>query len=149
QRVRVYFLHHYKFPRRPPDLGTPDARLRAVPAPGGAHGPAAASRVFRCRHVLALCRHRVGVHCWVAVRASEFEIDMQANTYPSEPHRLSQARQWYGFSAAAIAWALEGVIGVIVSAQFCPADLPHWGLVSQTSVKVALGLVTLVLLAIA
>ncbi len=74
---------------------------------------------------------------------------MQANTYPSEPHRLSQARQWYGFSAAAIAWALEGVIGVIVSAQFCPADLPHWGLVSQTSVKVALGLVTLVLLAIA
>lgn len=74
---------------------------------------------------------------------------MQPNTYPSEQHRLPPGRLWYGFTAAAAAWALEGVIGVIVSAQFCPADLPHWGLTSQTGVQVALGIITLALLAVA
>jgi len=74
---------------------------------------------------------------------------MAENTYPAEPHRLSLSRLLYGFSAAAAAWALEGVVGVVVSSQFCPADLPHWGLASETSVKVALGIVTLALLAIA
>lgn len=74
---------------------------------------------------------------------------MHANTYPAEQHRLPPGRLWYGFTVAAAAWALEGVIGVIVSAQFCPADLPHWGLTSQTSVQIALGIITLVLLAIA
>lgn len=74
---------------------------------------------------------------------------MVENTYPAERHRLSPVRLWYGFSAAAAAWALEGAIGVIVSAQFCPADLPHWGLVSQGSVRLALGIITIILLAIA
>lgn len=74
---------------------------------------------------------------------------MAENTYSAEPHRLPLARLLYGFSAAAAAWALEGAIGVIVSAQFCPADLPHWGMSSETSVKVALGIVTVVLLCVA
>lgn len=74
---------------------------------------------------------------------------MDANTYLIEPHRLPERRLWYGFTAAAFAWILEGAIGVIVSAQFCPADAPGWGILGQNSVRLALGVVTIILLIVA
>jgi hypothetical protein len=72
-----------------------------------------------------------------------------SNTYPAEVHRLPSKRLWYGFAAAPSAWALQGIVAVIVSAQFCPADVPNWGLLGQTSVKVALGVLTIALLGVA
>jgi hypothetical protein len=74
---------------------------------------------------------------------------MEANTYIVEPHRLPQRRLWYGFTAAPFAWVLVGVIGVIVSAQFCPADSPNWGIIGQNGVRSALAVVTIALLAMA
>ena len=74
---------------------------------------------------------------------------MSENTYPAEPHILPQPRLWYGFAAAPIAWTIQGAMGVIVSAQFCPTGLPNWGILGQNGVRAAIGLVTLVLLAIA
>jgi len=74
---------------------------------------------------------------------------MDANTYFIERHRLPEKRLWYGFTVAAFAWLLEGAIGVIVSAQFCPANAPGWGIVGQNSVRLALGVVTIVLLILA
>lgn len=74
---------------------------------------------------------------------------MDANTYPAEPHRLPSSRLWYGFTAAPAAWALEGVIGVIVSAQFCPANSPNWGILGENGVRLALGLITIALLIVA
>lgn len=74
---------------------------------------------------------------------------MDANTYPVEPHRLPESRLWYGFSAAVGAWLLEGVVGVIVSAQFCPANAPNWGILGENGVRLALGLITIALLIVA
>jgi hypothetical protein len=74
---------------------------------------------------------------------------MEANTYIAESHRVPQRQLWYGFTAAPFAWILEGVIGVIVSAQFCPANSPNWGIIGQNSVRTALAVVTIALLAIA
>jgi hypothetical protein len=74
---------------------------------------------------------------------------MEANTYIIEPHRLPQRRLWYGFTAAPFAWIVVGVVGVIVSAQFCPANSPNWGIIGQNSVRTALVVVTIALLAVA
>ena len=74
---------------------------------------------------------------------------MEANTYIAEPHHLPQGRLWYGFTAAPFAWVLVGVVGVIVSAQFCPANSPDWGILGQNSVRAALAVVTIALLAVA
>lgn len=74
---------------------------------------------------------------------------MEANTYIAESHRVPQRQLWYGFTAAPFAWILVGVIGVIVSAQFCPANSPNWGIMGQNSVRAALAVVTIALLAIA
>lgn len=38
---------------------------------------------------------------------------------------------------------------MIVSAQFCPANSPNWGIIGQNSVRTALAVVTIALLAIA
>ncbi len=74
---------------------------------------------------------------------------MDANTYPAEPHSLPPSGIWYGFSAGPAAWTLQGLVAVIVSAQFCPADVPNWGLLDQNGVRLVLGLITLGLLAVA
>jgi len=72
-----------------------------------------------------------------------------ARAYTSEPHRPTQGRLWYGFTAAPAAWALQGVIGVIVSAQLCPNDLPNWGLIGENGVRLILGLITAFLFVVA
>ena len=74
---------------------------------------------------------------------------MDANTYPHETHHLSEPRLWYGFSVAAVAWFVENAIGVIVSAEYCPANAPNWGFAGQTAVQVAVGIVVLALLIVA
>jgi hypothetical protein len=74
---------------------------------------------------------------------------MAENTYPAEPHRLPQGRLWYGFSAAPAAWAIQGLVGVIVSSQVCPADVSNWGLLGQGGIRLLLGVVTLCALVVA
>jgi hypothetical protein len=74
---------------------------------------------------------------------------MNPNTYPSEQHRIPERRLWYGFSAAPLAWGLQGIVGVIVSAEFCPAGLPSWEMLGQNGVRLLLGLITAGLLAVA
>lgn len=74
---------------------------------------------------------------------------MDANTYPAEPHRLPQKSLWFGFGAAPIAWAIQGLVGVMVSAQFCPANTPGWAIMGETGVRIVLGIITLCLLAVA
>lgn len=72
-----------------------------------------------------------------------------AQAYQSEPHPLPPGRLWYGFAAAPAAWAIQGILGVIVSAQLCPADLPNWGLMGENGVRLTLALITALLWVIA
>jgi len=74
---------------------------------------------------------------------------MDANTYPSEPHHLTESRLWYGFTAAPAMWVIQELLGVIISAQNCPANLPGWSEIGGTGIKVLLALISLGLLAIA
>ena len=74
---------------------------------------------------------------------------MEANLFPSEPRRLPQASLWYGLAAAPFAWALQGLIGVILSAEACPAGVAGWEILRQPGVRVGLAAITLCLLAVA
>jgi hypothetical protein len=74
---------------------------------------------------------------------------MQANLFPAEPRRLPQASLWFGFAAAPFAWALQGLVGVILSAEACPAGVAGWEILRQPGVRVGLAAITLCLLAVA
>ena len=64
-------------------------------------------------------------------------------------NRLPQRRLWFGTVAAAVAWALDGFICFLISAQACANGTGYLGPLSPTSVRVLLGLITLIFLAIA
>ena len=74
---------------------------------------------------------------------------MDANLSSSEHCRLPQASLWYGFAAAPLAWALQGLVGVVLSAETCPAGVAGWQILRQPGVRVGLALITLCLLAVA
>jgi hypothetical protein len=72
-----------------------------------------------------------------------------ANTYPAETHRLPNGKLWYGFAAPAFAWAAHGATSVFLSTVYCPSGIPHWGRLGEGGVRLAIGLVTIGLLAVA
>lgn len=74
---------------------------------------------------------------------------MEANLFPAEPRPLQQASLWYGFAAAPFAWVLQGLVGVILSAEACPAGVAGWQILRQPGVRVGLAAITLCLLAVA
>jgi len=74
---------------------------------------------------------------------------MEANLFPAEPHGLPQASLWYGFAAAPFAWVLQGLVGVILSAEACPAGVAGWQILHQPEVRIGLAAITLCLLAVA
>lgn len=74
---------------------------------------------------------------------------MEANLFPAEPRPLRQASLWYGFAAAPFAWVLQGLVGVILSAEACPAGVAGWQILRQPGVRVGLAAITLCLLAVA
>lgn len=71
-----------------------------------------------------------------------------ANTYPAQAHRLPPRKLWYAFSAPAFAWAAHGATCVFLSSVYCPAGLPNWGRLGEGGVRLAIGLVTIGLLAV-
>jgi len=74
---------------------------------------------------------------------------MESNTLSSELDRVPERRLWYGFTAAPAAWVLQELLGVIVSAQLCPANLPNWGAIGENGVRLLLGLITAILFVVA
>jgi hypothetical protein len=75
------------------------------------------------------------------------EMDADTNTYPSEPHNISEAKLWYGFIAAPVAWSIQEILGVSLSAQSCPANLPGWAGMGA-GLRIVLGIIFLILLTI-
>ncbi|HVW11716.1 MAG TPA: hypothetical protein VHC90_24205 [Bryobacteraceae bacterium] len=63
--------------------------------------------------------------------------------------RTSRTGLWFGATAAAIAWALEGVINEVISAEACRSNTENWGPLSATGTKLLLGSITAVAFAVA
>ena|SRR6185437_2307902 len=61
---------------------------------------------------------------------------------------ISQRSLWFGATAAAIAWALEGAISEVIASEACRTNTGSWGPLSPGGTKVVLGLVVLVALAV-
>ena len=71
---------------------------------------------------------------------------MPTETSPDHPVRLSSRRLWFGATAAAIAWALQGVVCEVISAKACQNNLGNWGPLSAAGVRWLLGGITIIAL---
>jgi hypothetical protein len=74
---------------------------------------------------------------------------MPTDTSPAPPVLISQRKLWFGATAAAIAWALQGAICEVISAEACQSNLGSWGQRSPTGVKLLLAAITIVALGFA
>ncbi|MCC6142674.1 MAG: hypothetical protein IT368_02595 [Candidatus Hydrogenedentes bacterium] len=113
------------------------------------HMPAAPA-VSLCQPVLALRRHRLGVHRDPAVYRSEPEdLTMaESHTLDHSP-RLKQSRLWFGFAAPAVAWAIQESVSFFITWQACQDGDGDWGFLSVFEVRAMLVSISIVLLAIA
>ena len=64
-------------------------------------------------------------------------------------NRLPQRRLWFGTAAAAAAWALDGFVCFLISTQACKTGAGHLGPLGGPEVRILLGVITLIFLAIA
>jgi hypothetical protein len=64
-------------------------------------------------------------------------------------HHIRPASLWFGATAGAIAWALQGFTCFEIAVQACADGSGNWGPLSGPGVRVLLGLVTLAYLAVA
>jgi hypothetical protein len=62
---------------------------------------------------------------------------------------ISQRSLWFGATAAAIAWALDGVICEVIASEACRTNTGSWGSLSPGGTKVLLGVITVAALAVA
>jgi hypothetical protein len=76
-------------------------------------------------------------------------MNMNAQSPPLQTERLPQARLWFGTCAAAFAWAVQGFTCLQISTQACKDGNGDWGPLSGPEVRILLGVVTLILLAVA
>ncbi len=63
--------------------------------------------------------------------------------------QISPGRLWFGTAAAAVAWALQGVICEIISAKACQNNIGSWGARSPGAVGLLMAVVTLIALVFA
>jgi hypothetical protein len=74
---------------------------------------------------------------------------MSARTNHIESHHVSRGRLWFGFAAAALAWATHGFLSVVISASACQNGAYKWTWISESGVRVLLAVITIALLAVA
>ncbi len=69
----------------------------------------------------------------------------------SPPHASSvtPSRLWFGLTAGAIAWVVESFVSVLISSEACKDGNGDWGPLSAPEVRIVLGLISILLLAIA
>jgi hypothetical protein len=61
---------------------------------------------------------------------------------------ISRGSLWFGATAAAIAWALEGAITEVIASEACRTGTGSWGPLSPGGTKIVLAIVTLIALAV-
>ena len=74
---------------------------------------------------------------------------MSDETHTEPREVLSTTRLWFGFAGAAIAWVLAGVLNVTLAGSTCTRDKAALFSSTQTEIQVVLGIITLLLLALA
>jgi hypothetical protein len=62
---------------------------------------------------------------------------------------VSPKRLWFGFGGAAAAWVLAGLLNVLLAWQACMGGEAGSFIFTQTGIRVVLGVITFVLLAVA
>lgn len=63
--------------------------------------------------------------------------------------QVSPKRLWFGFGGAAVAWVLAGLLNVLLAWQACMGGEAGSLFFTQTGVRVVLGIITFLLLALA
>lgn len=74
---------------------------------------------------------------------------MPAGISSPPSHHVSQRSLWFGFSAAAAAWAVHGFVWEMITSQSCQNGAGNWGPFSPAGVRWLLAGVTAILLAVA
>jgi hypothetical protein len=74
---------------------------------------------------------------------------MNVQTPLGHSNRIPQRRLWFGACAGAAAWATDGFTCFLISTQACADGNGNWGSLSAAEVRLLLGVITLVLLAVA
>lgn len=74
---------------------------------------------------------------------------MATQTSSPPPSKISQASLWFGATAAAAVWALQGFICEIITSKACQNNAGNWGGISPLGVRWLLAAVTLIALAVA
>jgi hypothetical protein len=69
---------------------------------------------------------------------------MPTETISDPPLRISPRKLWFGATAAAVAWALEGTVSAIISSKACQNNIGSWGPLSPSGVRLVLAAVTLI-----
>lgn len=74
---------------------------------------------------------------------------MYVQSQPASTNHIPPGRLWFGTCAGAAAWAVHGFSSFLISTQACKDGTGSWGPLSSTGVRLLLGGVTVVLLAVA
>ena len=74
---------------------------------------------------------------------------MTEQTYTEPREHVSSRRLWFGFAGATAAWVLTGILNVLLAWQACIGGEAGSFIFTQTGIRVALGVITFVLLAVA
>jgi hypothetical protein len=73
---------------------------------------------------------------------------MSTETISGEARHITSGRLWFGAAGAAIAWALQGFICFLISTQACANGTGSWGPISASAVRILIGMVSLLFLAV-
>lgn len=71
---------------------------------------------------------------------------MAVQTSSDDRAGITTGGLWFGTAAAAVAWALQGLICELISAKACQNNIGSWGVLSPGGVKWVLATVTLIAL---
>ena len=74
---------------------------------------------------------------------------MSEQTQATVTKTVSPLRLWFGFAGAAVAWVLAGLLNVVLAWEACVSDNSGSFFFTQMGVRVVLGIITLVMLALA
>jgi hypothetical protein len=74
---------------------------------------------------------------------------MYVESQPVPANRISSGRLWFGTCAGAVAWAVHGLISVMIATQACKDGSGSLGPLDPSGVRLLLGMLTFVLLLVA
>ena len=79
---------------------------------------------------------------------AKYRTDMNTQAHPTETYRVPSSRLWFGVSAAAIAWAIQELLSVVIASLACDNGAYVWTRLSVGGVRALLAVITLGLLAV-